>query len=78
MTLVQAPFLVDFIRELKKKGHHIFVFTQDRQGEKEEFLEGVKIKWFPWIGSKRPLVQLNPFSPLDLFRMVNLLYNGER
>ena len=74
---VQAPFLVDFIRELKKKGHHIFVFTQDRQGEKEEFLEGVKIKWFPWIGLKRPLVQLNPFSPLDLFRIADLFYRGK-
>jgi glycosyltransferase involved in cell wall biosynthesis len=75
---VQAPFLVDFIRELKKKGHHIFVFTQDRQGEKEEFLEGVKIKWFPWIKSEKPLVQLSPFRPLDFFRIVNLFYNGRK
>ena len=75
---VQAPFLVDFIRELEKKGHHIFVFTQDRQGEKEEFLEGVKIKWFPWIKSEKPLVQLSPFRPLDFFRIVNLFYNGRK
>jgi glycosyltransferase involved in cell wall biosynthesis len=74
---VQAPFLIDFIRELKKRGHHIFVFTQDREGDKDEFLKGVKIKWFSWIGSKRPLVQLNPFSPLDLFRIANLFYNGK-
>jgi len=75
---VQAPFLVDFIKALKKRGHHIFVFTQDREGDKEEFLEGVKIKWFPWIKSKRPLVQLSPFRPLDFFRIVNLFYNGKR
>jgi glycosyltransferase involved in cell wall biosynthesis len=74
---VQAPFLVDFIRELKERGHHIFVFTQDREGEKEEFLEGVKIKWFPWIKSKKPLVQLNPFRPMDFLRIVNLFYNGK-
>jgi glycosyltransferase involved in cell wall biosynthesis len=74
---VQAPFLVDFITELKKRGHHIFVFTQDREGDKEEFLEGVKIKWFSWIKSKTPLVQLNPFRPLDFLRIVNLFYNGK-
>ena len=74
---VQAPFLIDFIRELKKRGHRIFVFTQDREGDKEEFLEGVKIKWFPWIKSKKPLVQLNPFRPLDLFRIANLFYRGK-
>jgi glycosyltransferase involved in cell wall biosynthesis len=74
---VQAPFLIDFIRELKKRGHHLFVFTQDREGDKEEFLEGVKIKWFPWIKSKTPLVQLNPFRPLDLFRIANLFYRGK-
>jgi len=75
---VQAPFLVDFIKELKKRGHHIFVFTQDREGDKEEFLEGVKIKWFSWIKSKTPLVHLNPFSPLDFFRIVSFFYNGKK
>ena len=76
--IAQAPFLVDFIRELRKRGHQVFVFTQDRQGEKEEFLEGVKVKWFPWIKSKKPLVQLNPFRPLDFFRILNLFYRGKR
>jgi glycosyltransferase involved in cell wall biosynthesis len=75
---VQVPFLVDFIRELKKRRHHIFVFTQDRHGEKEEFLEGVKINWFPWVKSDKPLVQLNPFKPLDFFRIINLLYRGKK
>jgi glycosyltransferase involved in cell wall biosynthesis len=74
---VQAPFLVDFIKELKKRGHHIFVFTQDREGDKDEFLKGVKIKWFSWIKSKKPLVQLNPFRPMDFLRIVNLFYNGK-
>jgi glycosyltransferase involved in cell wall biosynthesis len=74
---VQAPFLIDFIGELKKRGHTVFVFTQDREGDKEEFLGGIKIKWFPWIKSKTPLVQLNPFNPLDLFRIANLFYRGK-
>ena len=74
---VQAPFLIDFIRELKKRGHRIFVFTQDREGDKEEFLEGVKVKWFPWIKSRMPLVQLNLFRPLDLFRIASLFYRGK-
>jgi glycosyltransferase involved in cell wall biosynthesis len=74
---VQAPFVIDFIRELQKRGHCVFVFTQDREGDKEEFLEAVKIKWFPWVKSKTPLVQLNPFRPLDLFRIANLFYRGK-
>jgi glycosyltransferase involved in cell wall biosynthesis len=75
---VQVPFLVDFIKGLKKRGHRIFVFTQDRKGEKKEFLRGVNVKWFPWVKSKRPLVQLNPFNPMDLFRVVNLFYRGKK
>jgi glycosyltransferase involved in cell wall biosynthesis len=76
--IVQAPFLIEFIIGLKKRGHQVFVFTQDREGEKEEFLKGVKVKWFSWIKSKKPLVQLNLFNPLDFFRIVNLFYSGKK
>jgi len=76
--IVQAPFLIDFINGLKKRGHQIFIFTQDRKGEKEEFLKGVKVKWFPWIKSREPLAQLNPFNPLDFLRIVNLFYSGKK
>jgi len=75
--IVQVPFLVDFIKGLKKRGHEIFVFTQDREGEKKEFLEGVKVKWFTWVKSKKPIIQLNPFNPMDLLRIVNLFYRGK-
>jgi glycosyltransferase involved in cell wall biosynthesis len=75
--LVQVPFLVDFITGLKRRGHRIFIFTQDREGEKKEFLEGVRVKWFSWVKSKRPLVQLNPFNPMDFLRVVNLFYRGK-
>lgn len=76
--IVQAPFLIDFTEGLKKRGHRVFVFTQDRQGEKEEFLKDVRVKWFPWIKSKKPLVQLNPFSPIDFFKILSLFLNGRR
>jgi glycosyltransferase involved in cell wall biosynthesis len=76
--MVQAPFLIDFIKGLRRRRHQVFVFTQDRGGLKEEFLEGVQIKWFPWIGSKKPLVQLNPVNPMDSLRIINLFYNGKR
>jgi glycosyltransferase involved in cell wall biosynthesis len=75
--IVQAPFLMDFIKGLKTRGHQVFIFTQDREGEKKEFLMGVKVKWFRWMKSEKPLVQLNPFNPLDFFRIVNLFYNGK-
>ena len=76
--IVQAPFLIDFVEGLRKRGHQVFVFTQDREGEKEEFLKGVKVNWFPWLKSKKPLVQLNPMNPLDCLRILNLLYNGRK
>jgi glycosyltransferase involved in cell wall biosynthesis len=76
--IVQVPFLVDFIKGLKKRGHQILVFTQDREGDKKEFLQEVRVKWFSWMRSKRPLVQLNPFNPMDFLRIVNLFYCGKK
>ncbi len=75
---VQAPFLVDFIEGLKKRSHQVFVFTQDRHGTKERFLNEVEIKWFPWLTSEKPLVNLNPLKPSDCFRIVNLFQSGRR
>ena len=75
--IVQAPFLIDFIGGLKRRGHHVFVFTQDRPETKEEFLEGVHVKWFSWMSSKRPLVRLNPINPLDLFLIGSLIHSGQ-
>jgi len=75
---VQAPFLPYFIEGLKSRGHCVFVFTQDRKVKKEEFLKNVRVNWFPWIKSRGPLVRLNPINPLDLFRIINLFYNGKR
>jgi len=75
---VQAPFLIDFINGLKKRGHQVFLFTQNREGVKESVLEGMEIKWFPWLTSRKPLVHLNPLNPLDGFRIANLIYSGRK
>ncbi len=76
--VAQAPFLADFIGELKKRDHRIFVFTQDRKGKKEEFPKGVKIKFFPWRKSSKPIGQLKPLSPLDFLKILSLLFNGRK
>jgi len=76
--IVQAPFLIDFIKGLKRRKHHIFVFTQDRKGRKDEILEGVKVKWFPWMKVNKPLVNLNLFNPLDLLRIGTLFFSGRK
>ena len=76
--IVQAPFLIDFIEGLRRREHQVSVFTQDRNGAKKEFLEGVNIKWFPWMKSKRPLVQLNPLNPLDFVRTGSLFWMGQK
>lgn len=76
--IVQAPFLIDFIEGLKKRKHRVSVFTQDRKEIKKEFLEGVKVKWFPWARRQKPLVGLNPINPFDLFCVLSLLKNGRK
>jgi glycosyltransferase involved in cell wall biosynthesis len=76
--LAQAPFLIPFIRGLQSRGHRVFVFTQDRPGSKQGFLEGVHVTWFPWLKSPKALVRLNPFHPLDGLRIATLLYSGKR
>jgi glycosyltransferase involved in cell wall biosynthesis len=76
--VVQAPFLIDFIKGLKKRGHQVFLFTQNRKEVKENVLEGIEIEWFAWLSSKKPLVQLNPLNPLDGFRIANLIYSGRK
>jgi glycosyltransferase involved in cell wall biosynthesis len=75
---IQAPFLVPFIGRLKRRGHRVFVFTQDRQEKKEDFLEDVRIKWFSWMGFKKPLVHLRPFHPFDEIRIGSLFLKGRR
>jgi glycosyltransferase involved in cell wall biosynthesis len=76
--LVQAPFLIPFLRGLQKRGHRVFVFTQDRKGRKEAFLERIQVRWFPWMGSDKPLVHLNPFRPLDTLRIGSLFLEGRK
>ena len=75
---VQAPFLLPFIEGLKSRGHQTFVFTQDRQEIKKDFLEGVVVKRFFWRGSKKPIVHLSLMNPADGLRMTSLFYQGRK
>ncbi len=75
---VQAPFLIPFIRGLQKRGHRVLIFTQDRRGKKETFLDGVQVKWFSWMGSDKPVVRLNPFHPFDGVRIGSFFYDGRK
>lgn len=75
---IQAPFLIDFIEGLKRRNHQVFIFTHDRFEVKEEFLKGVKVKWFPWMKTRKPLVHLNPVNPLDFVRVVSLFWMGRK
>ncbi|RPI99262.1 MAG: hypothetical protein EHM36_16260, partial [Deltaproteobacteria bacterium] len=75
---VQAPFLLSFIEGLKKRGHRVFVFTQEREGSGRQFLEGVEVNWFPWMGFRKPLVHLHPLNPGDGLRIASLFHNGKR
>jgi len=76
--IAHAPFVIPFIEGLKRKGNQVFLFTQDREGVKEEFLEGVRVKWFPWMKSHRPLVRLNPMNPWNCLRIGSLFYHGNK
>ena len=76
--VAQAPFLIDFILGLRKWGHRITLFTQDREGGKEPLLEEVRVRWYPWLKSKKPLAQLNLMNPIDCLRIVTLFYNGRK
>jgi len=75
---VQAPFLLPFVEGLKKRGHSVSVFTQERGGVEKAFWHGVEVNWFSWRGSQRPLVSLNPLNPRDGLRIGSLLHNGKK
>lgn len=74
----QAPFLIDFMEFLIKRGHRVFAFTQNRPRKTESLLENVHVFRFPWMGSQKALVRLNPLNPLDLIRIINLFLNGRK
>jgi len=75
--MVKAPFLIDFIDSLKRRGHQVFVYTQDRKGLKEQFIKGIRIEWFPWMKTEKPIASLNPFHPFDLLRLWSFFRNGK-
>jgi glycosyltransferase involved in cell wall biosynthesis len=75
--MVKAPFLIDFIESLKRRGHQVFVYTQDHRGLKEQVIKGIRIEWFPWMKTEKPIASLNPFHPFDLLRLWSFVRNGK-
>jgi len=75
---IQAPFLLDFVKILTKRGHRVFIYTQDRKGEKEAVVDGVQVKWFHWTMSNKRISGLIPFNPFDFFKILSLLNNGKK
>lgn len=75
---IQAPFLLDFVKILIERGHHVFIYTQNRKGEKGTVVNGVQVKWFNWKMSSKRISGLIPFNPFDFFKILSLLNNGKR
>jgi len=75
---IQAPFLLDFVKILIERGHRVFVYTQNRKGEKETVVNGVQVKWFNWKMSSKRISGLIPFNPFDFFKILSLLNNGKK
>ncbi len=79
----QAPegiagiFIPPFAYEMRRRGHHVFAFVPDRQGEKVPD-EKVPVTWFDWMGGDKPLGLLNPLNPLDYLKLGSLFVNGRR
>jgi len=75
---IQAPFAVDFARILVERGHRVFIYTQNREGEREWVVDGAEVRWFNWMMSKRRISELSPFNPFDILRILSLIRNGRR
>jgi glycosyltransferase involved in cell wall biosynthesis len=75
---IQAPFLLDFMKILIERGHRVFIYTQNRKGQKEAVVNGVQVKWFNWKTSTKRISGLIPFNPFDFFKILSLLNNGKR
>lgn len=67
-----GPFFADLARELQALGHAVIVFAPDRSGT-EKMTEGIEVHWIPWRSTGKALVQTNPLSPVDLWRVYGLI-----
>ncbi len=73
---VAAPFAAEFCRAVQKRGHRVFVVAPARAGVQVDAGD-VQVFWIPRATGK-PLVGTNPLSPVELWRTVRLMLDGER
>jgi len=66
-----------FASALSERGCQVTVLTPDKAGPKEA-CSTHSVRWFPWAGSSKPLVDFSLRSPADLSLIVSLLRSGER
>src|SRR5438128_1619487 len=76
---VYHRYLEDLVSILHSKGHHVTVLTQDKRGEKEQFIPNAEVVWFPWkMTAKDVLAEVSFKSPANILSVFSLLYNGIR
>ena len=66
-----------FASALTDRGRQVTVLTPDKAGPKES-CPNYSVRWFPWAGSAKPLVDFSLRSPTDLRLIASLLRAGER
>jgi glycosyltransferase involved in cell wall biosynthesis len=62
---------------LAERGCQVTILTPDKAGSKET-LGDFAVRWFPWAGGSKALVNFRLASPSDLRLIVSLLRSGER
>jgi len=72
-----GAFSYAFAQELKRSGHEVFIFTPNRK-EAKSLDNNITVKWFNWLGGEKPLVKYKFYKPLDIVKMLSLLFNGKR
>ena len=66
-----------FASALNERGCHVTVLTPDKSGPKDK-TDTHDVRWFPWAGGSKPLVDFSLRSPRDLTLIASLLRSGER
>ena len=66
----------DFALLLARKKIDVSVLAMQR-GKGQIHEEGITVEFFPWIGtSDQPLDVLNPKNPLNLFKILSIIFSG--
>lgn len=75
---IAAPFVPPLVDELRARGDNVWVLTPTKQNAPVGWNRDETVFWFPWQAGSERLVNLNPRSPRDAWRMWNLMRSGER